>query len=86
MNYNKLPCQQIEDRAEDECHDAASEDDDVVWHAEIRSSEVNQQGGGIDPLAQGMTINSVAAVAKWHKYGGRKVPAALSVWLVISIS
>lgn len=45
MHDEELPCQKVEDIAEDCRGKGASEYDDVIWHAEVWCCQVNQEGG-----------------------------------------
>lgn len=48
LNHHKLPRQQIEDTAKQECHQRTAEDNYVIGHAEIRGGQVDEKDGRVD--------------------------------------
>ena len=45
IHHEELPCQKVEDVAEDCRGKSAGEDNDVIRHAEVRCRQVNQESG-----------------------------------------
>lgn len=85
IHDEELPCQKVEDIAEDGRGKGASEDDDVVWHAEVRCRQVNQESGCVYSAILRQDQRTV--VRKLHGSEDRRgqVPSSLGVRRMLRI-
>ena len=57
-------------------HQRAAEDDDVVWHREIRRRKIDKERWGVHSLRDtASTQRRIRAERDWEENGGGKVPA-----------
>jgi len=79
IHHEELACQKVEDIAEDCRGKSAGEDDDVIWHAEVRCRQVNQENGCVYSAILRQKQRTV--VFKLHGSEDRRgqVPSSLGV-------
>jgi hypothetical protein len=84
-NY-KLPGKEVEDATEYESDKGASEDDDIIRHAEVGSRQVDKERGSVDAANCDSIRSTITIVSQRGDDSRRQIPPALGVRRMFGIS
>ena len=83
--HHKFSCQKIENRTKDESNQRTCEDNDVVGHAEVRRSEIDEQDRSVDTRYSGRIDLEPLFIKRTGVMMGGQVPSTLRIWWMLTV-